>query len=201
MSEPGPSVVVLARSPAVRAGLRALLEGRGIAVAGDLAPADLDLSPLPFDVIVAEAAAFADLDAVPEVPAVLVGDDDDAFAAFAERPIPRAILGAESGPSELAAAVHAVAAGLAVFEPRMLRGLTAVTPPVAGTGASGELTPREREVLGLMAAGLPNKTIALRLGISEHTAKFHVGTVLAKLGAASRTEAVMTAARRGLLPL
>jgi DNA-binding NarL/FixJ family response regulator len=52
-----------------------------------------------------------------------------------------------------------------------------------------------------MAAGLPNKTIALRLGISEHTAKFHVGTVLAKLGAASRTEAVMTAARRGLLPL
>ncbi len=201
MSEPGPSVVVVARSPAVRAGLRALLEGRAIAVAGDLAPADLDLSPLPFDVIVAEAAAFADLDVVPDVPAVLVGDDDDAFAAFAERPIPRAILGAESGPSELAAAVHAVAAGLAVFEPRMLRGLTAVTPPVAGTGVSGELTPREREVLGLMAAGLPNKTIALRLGISEHTAKFHVGTVLAKLGAASRTEAVMTAARRGLLPL
>lgn len=68
-------------------------------------------------------------------------------------------------------------------------------------GTSGELTPREREVLALMAAGLPNKTIALRLGISEHTAKFHVGTVLAKLGAASRTEAVMTAARRGLLPL
>ncbi|MCC6386326.1 MAG: response regulator transcription factor [Dehalococcoidia bacterium] len=72
----------------------------------------------------------------------------------------------------------------------------------AGTSDTGaDLTAREREVLTLMAAGLPNKTIALRLGISEHTAKFHVGTVLAKLGAASRTEAVMTAARRGLLPL
>lgn len=201
MSEPGPSVVVVARSPAVRAGLRALLEGRGVSVAGDLAPADLDLSPLPFDVIVAEATAFADLDVLPDVPAVLVGDDDDAFAAFAERPVPRAILGAESGPAELAAAVHAVAAGLAVFEPRMLRGLAAGAPPLVAAGTSGELTPREREVLALMAAGLPNKTIALRLGISEHTAKFHVGTVLAKLGAASRTEAVMTAARRGLLPL
>ena len=70
-------------------------------------------------------------------------------------------------------------------------------------GAEGEepLTEREREVLDLMALGLPNKTIAARLGISEHTVKFHVGSVMAKLGAASRTEAVTHAIRQGLLAL
>jgi DNA-binding NarL/FixJ family response regulator len=63
------------------------------------------------------------------------------------------------------------------------------------------LTERETEVLELLALGLPNKTIAQRLRISEHTAKFHVGSIMAKLGAASRTEAVALAARRGLLVL
>jgi DNA-binding NarL/FixJ family response regulator len=56
-------------------------------------------------------------------------------------------------------------------------------------------------VLALMAQGLPNKTIAYRLAISEHTVKFHVGAILAKLGAASRTEAVTLSARQGLLML
>ena len=200
MPEPGPSVVVVARSPAVRAGLRALLESQGIPVTGELTPAALDLSPLPFDLMVAEATAFAEFDTPPALPAVLVGDDPDALAAFAEVPLARAFLSSEAGPAELAAAVHAVAAGLVAFEPRLLRRVAASGTP-AGPDAGADLTAREREVLALMAAGLPNKTIALRLGISEHTAKFHVGTVLAKLGAASRTEAVMIAARRGLLPL
>ena len=70
------------------------------------------------------------------------------------------------------------------------------------TDPGGEtLTPREREVLELVAEGLPNKTIARELGISEHTAKFHVGSLLAKLQAGSRTEAVTTATRRGLLTM
>jgi DNA-binding NarL/FixJ family response regulator len=64
-----------------------------------------------------------------------------------------------------------------------------------------ELTPREREVLALMAEGLANKQIAQRLRISEHTVKFHVAAILAKLGAASRTEAGYVAARRGLIAL
>ena len=63
------------------------------------------------------------------------------------------------------------------------------------------LTDREREVLLLMAEGDPNKTIGRKLGVSEHTAKFHVGAILSKLGAQSRAEAVMVAARRGLVPL
>jgi two-component system nitrate/nitrite response regulator NarL len=63
------------------------------------------------------------------------------------------------------------------------------------------LTPRELEVLRLVAEGLPNKTIAARLDISEHTVKFHVNTILGKLGVASRTEAVVRATRLGLILL
>jgi two-component system, NarL family, nitrate/nitrite response regulator NarL len=91
-----------------------------------------------------------------------------------------------------------VASGVAVFEPGLLRALT------AGRAAPGDallLTPRETEVLNLMAEGLSNKLIADRLKISDHTAKFHVNAVLGKLGAETRTEAVVLAARRGLLML
>jgi DNA-binding NarL/FixJ family response regulator len=63
------------------------------------------------------------------------------------------------------------------------------------------LTPREEEVLALLAEGLPNKVIALRLGISDQTAKFHVASICGKLGAANRTEAVRIALRRGLITI
>jgi DNA-binding CsgD family transcriptional regulator len=66
-------------------------------------------------------------------------------------------------------------------------------------GEAEALTPREREALGLLADGLSNKAIAARLGISEHTAKFHVASVLAKLGAANRADAVRRGVRRGLV--
>lgn len=62
-----------------------------------------------------------------------------------------------------------------------------------------ELTPREREVVQLLAEGLPNKAIADRLQITEHTVKYHVAAILAKLGAQTRTEAVARAARLGLI--
>ena len=71
--------------------------------------------------------------------------------------------------------------------------------PAAEAGAA--LTAREREVLRLMADGLGNKGIGAALGISSHTAKYHVGSVLAKLDAHSRTEAVTKGLREGLLPL
>ena len=64
-----------------------------------------------------------------------------------------------------------------------------------------DLTPREMDVLQLLAEGLPNKEIGRRLRISEHTVKFHVNTILAKLGARTRTEAVTRAARQGLIML
>ena len=63
------------------------------------------------------------------------------------------------------------------------------------------LTARERQVLDLLAEGLPNKTIAVRLSISDQTVKFHVASICGKLGAANRTEAVRRAVRRGLITL
>ena len=63
------------------------------------------------------------------------------------------------------------------------------------------LTPRELQVLGLVADGLPNKAIAAALGVSDETVKFHLGAVFGKLGASNRTDAVRLALRRGLVPL
>jgi two-component system nitrate/nitrite response regulator NarL len=74
-------------------------------------------------------------------------------------------------------------------------------PAAPGPGGPDALTAREREVLALLAEGLGNKAIAARLDISEHTAKFHVNAILSKLGAGSRAEAIVLAARRGLILL
>src|SRR5205823_1424367 len=112
----------------------------------------------------------------------------------------------EAESEEIEAAVRAVAAGLIVLD-RSLASLLTVAPPAARVVDStdalpGEtLTAREREVLDLMARGLANKNIAARLNISLHTVKFHVASILAKLGASSRTEAVTIGARRGYVVL
>ncbi len=108
---------------------------------------------------------------------------------------------------EIVAAVMAVNGGLVALDRQLVTDLLArrerlPVPAAEAAITSGEpLTAREIEVLQLMAQGLPNKIIALRLHISEHTAKFHVSSILMKLGAASRTEAVTIAARQGLLIL
>jgi DNA-binding NarL/FixJ family response regulator len=70
-----------------------------------------------------------------------------------------------------------------------------------GTALSEPLTPREIEVLELLAEGLSNKAIAAELGVSDQTVKFHVGSISGKLGAANRTDAVRLAVRRGLITL
>lgn len=98
----------------------------------------------------------------------------------------------------LLAAVQAMTRGLAVFEPTLL---SAFSSNRTFPNESLTLTPRESEVLALVAEGLSNKLIADRLKISEHTAKFHVNSLLNKLGAETRTEAVVLAVRRGLLML
>ena len=114
---------------------------------------------------------------------------------------PVAFLAGDAGSAELVSAVQAVVHGLIVIDPQIagiagLRWNGAATPL---DPASDLLTPREMEVLRLVANGLPNKTIAHQLEISEHTVKFHVGSILTKFDAASRTEAVTIATRRGLL--
>jgi len=107
-------------------------------------------------------------------------------------------LGRDVTPEVLAVAVAAVRQGLVVVDPRF----AAETLPAVQTGAAPPtLTPREREVLELLAEGISNKEIAAQLGVSPHTAKFHVTALLDKLGAETRTEAVVLAARSGLLEL
>jgi DNA-binding NarL/FixJ family response regulator len=108
----------------------------------------------------------------------------------------RAALPPHATPDELTGAVRAVHAGLLAVHPE------ALAPPAAASAAPAHglaLTSREREILELMAEGANNRLIAGRLKISRHTVKFHVASVLAKLGARSRTEAVTLALRAGLL--
>ena len=105
-------------------------------------------------------------------------------------------------PEALLATVQAVARGLVVLDPELAAELLpeadepgAVAPPAEA------LTPRELEVLQLLAEGLANKAIARRLDISDHTVKFHVNAIMGKLNAQSRTEAVVRATRLGLIIL
>jgi DNA-binding CsgD family transcriptional regulator len=94
-------------------------------------------------------------------------------------------------------------AGLALAAPGQTADIAVVPRERPSIGESGdvELTPRELDVLALMAEGASNKAIARQLGISVHTAKFHVGSILDKLDATGRTDAVAHAARRGVIHL
>jgi DNA-binding NarL/FixJ family response regulator len=119
----------------------------------------------------------------------------------------KAILPADAGPREVSASLEAVAAGLSVFSPEALvalhEGGGRSTLPVndARQTAYTPLSPREREILALVAEGLGNKIVAARLGISEHTVKTHVTSIFEKLGAESRAEAVAIGARTGVILL
>ena len=96
-------------------------------------------------------------------------------------------------------AVAAAANGLAVLDPHDLEALLGTPMTVAAD--TPVLTPRELEVLRMLAEGEANKTIAWKLGISEHTAKFHVASILTKLDAGSRAEAVAIGIRKGMILL
>jgi DNA-binding NarL/FixJ family response regulator len=141
-------------------------------------------------------------------PAVVLLTDatDPRFATLGLRAIVRdgvrAVLPRESGADEIIAAVEAAAAGLVALPVDLAEELIADEEPRAvAAPTNGVLTPREREVLSLLAQGLANKSIAPRLGISEHTVKAHVASIFEKLGAGTRAEAVVMAARLGILLL
>ena len=149
---------------------------------------------------------------------LLVPDADDAghWAPAALRAGVRAVLPRTASAAEIALAVESAAAGLVVLHPEVAAALlaSAVHADAADQRAPSPraalpdepaggppLTPREIEVLGMLAEGLGNKQIAPRLGITEHTVKYHVASIFAKLGASCRTVAVMVGARRGLVML
>ena len=136
-------------------------------------------------------------------PIVLVGGDP-APAAFGRlvRAGVRAILPRDASAPEIAVGIEAVVTGLVVLHPSaaLLSGSrVARSGRTSGETQIDALTPRELEILAMMAEGIRNRTIASRLGISTHTVKFHIAAILDKLHARSRTEAVTIGLRRGLL--
>ena len=111
----------------------------------------------------------------------------------------RGALSRELVPAQIAAAVHVAAAGLLVMP---AEGFLPHSPsPSSGQPMTEALTAREMDVIEMLAEGLSNKMIAHRLSISDHTAKFHVNSILAKLNAGTRTEAVTRGIRLGLIKL
>jgi DNA-binding CsgD family transcriptional regulator len=181
---PGPPpVVVVARDANRRQALVTLAERAGLDVLGAY-PAWPAGSPIDA-VLIVDGPAAADIE---DAPAVVVG----ARRAAGPHPAARAHLPAPPPPEQLAAAVLAVHAGLSAHPAGQSE-----TDATAGE----DLTPREHDVLIELARGSSNRDIAAALGISENTVKFHVATILAKLQARSRAEAVMAAVRRGVLPL
>lgn len=217
MRRPAPlRVLVIARQPVTRAGLRALFTDRDdIHIVGQIGTVEgaEDLAhEVGVETILAatspsnpsEAATLLDFANRVGLPLVLLIDTPLPGA-------PRTLLGTggrglllpDATAEEVGAALTAVSQGLVVLAPvfsTTFAPTTAALPDDALVAAES-LSEREREVLRLLALGLPNKTIATRLSISEHTVKFHVGSILAKLNATSRTEAVTRAVRLGLLAL
>jgi len=215
-------VFIVAASPLARAGLENLLVARQIEVAGRAAIlsaltdqlsdklADLTIDAIlidstgePFDSFLHSVIASG---LAADFSIVLLAESVSAAAsAEALRWGVRAILPNDTSPNQLAAALHAAACGLLVLHPAQI-------PARVGNGFSAgsartnsleeltePLTPRESEVLQMLASGLGNKEIAAKLNISEHTVKFHVAAILGKLGAGTRTEAVTLGIRRGLV--
>ena len=202
-TEPKTTVVALASDPLLRAELGGFLDGLGLALLAELEPADLEdflhdsdgLDVLVWDVDVNDTLPALNMPLLALVP-------DPEAATYALRSGATGVLSRDADGERLRTALRALTDGLAVLEPIFLSALELDTDPDTDFGADLEpLTPRERDVLNLLAEGLPNKAIAKRLGVSEHTVKFHLNAVLGKLGARSRTAAVTKAVRAGLLTL
>jgi two-component system, NarL family, response regulator YdfI len=208
------SVLVIADSAIARAGLEAMLrESRRFDLIRDKGHSwervylrSLQSSFEP-GVILADIADFSALLLLinhdeSNLPVVLLVDDVSRSELVRAIQVGvRGILRRDAQPAEIFAAIEAAAAGLTVFGPDEFDLLVPVlhsTTRVHGTTIE-LLTTRETEILALMSQGLANKQISDRLAISEHTVKFHVSSILAKLGASSRTEAVMKGLGNGLV--
>jgi NarL family two-component system response regulator YdfI len=209
-------VFIVAASPLARAGLQSLLGTRDVEVVGSVPDFESladQISDVEADIVVVEASgeqieavmdSLAASQLASEAPIVVLSDHSEPrWFAEALRAGVRAVLPSDIPPGQLVVALEAAAAGLVVMHPAEVDAMFPAAEPASRPLAelTEPLTPRESEVLQMLASGLANKEIAARLAISEHTVKFHVASILGKLGAGSRTEAVSLGIRRGLVLL
>jgi NarL family two-component system response regulator YdfI len=206
-------VLIAASSAILRAGLESIVRsGPTLELAGsaaDLANVETSVARDDPDVVLADIE-FAPGDGPPAeltsaaAVVLLVDHPPGQWTVEALRSGVRAILPRDISAGEIIAAIEAAAAGFTVLTPADLQALLPVLPRAEraeSPGPGGTLTPRELEVLALLSEGVGNKTIAWKLGISEHTVKFHVASIMGKLHATSRTEAVALGIRKGLILL
>ena len=209
-------VFIVAASPVSRASLQSLLRARKVEVVGSAPSFESLWDQLPdaeVDIVLVEASGDHSEEMIDSLnqsqlsseATVMVLSDRSEPRWFAEavRAGVRGILPSDLSPDQIVAGLEAAAAGLIVLHPAevdaVFPAVEAMSRPLAELVEP--LTPRESEVLQMLASGLANKEIATRLAISEHTVKFHVASILGKLGASSRTEAVTVGIRRGLVLL
>ncbi len=178
-------------SPALRAGVRALL-----ATDETLRVMDAELNEEAEAEVVVISASAAQVEGNASAGILLLSDGQVNVEEMKRRHYGWGILPLDSSAEELIAAIHAISQGLVVGAPSLL-----FAAEEGETPARGPLTEREVEVLGLLAKGLANKQIAASLGISEHTVKFHVSSIYAKLNATNRAEAVREGLRGGWIVL
>lgn len=199
-------VLILSADPLARSALQATIgQDHGLEVTGLAVPGEADRFATPPDVVVWDMGLERDAaepsrapDTAAEDAPLLALVSAEAQVAQARRAGARGVLARDADAARLHAAIRALAQGLSVFDDAAAA--EALRPGRASAQELVEpLTPRELEVLQLVAAGLSNKEIAARLAISEHTAKFHVARLLAKLGAESRAEAAFLGTRLGLV--
>jgi DNA-binding NarL/FixJ family response regulator len=208
---PGIKILIVDDHPVVRDGLSAILEtqadfevvgeagdGReAVAQVADLQP-DVVLLDLDMPVMDGLEALRLIMEQRPQTKVIIftVFDTDERILAAVKAGAQGYLLKGDAPRNEIFNAVRTVYQGGALLQPvvagKLLRQMQSAAIPTAATvpRQDADLTPREQEVLQLLAAGLANKEIANRLVISERTVKFHVSAILAKLGAGNRTEAV-----------
>ena len=204
-------VAVAATSAVRRAGLESIVRGDAdLHLAGSfgaLARLASFARGTELDVMVIDSDSIRDLLHVPALDTAIVlltGISDARSISRLLRSGVRAILSSESDEDDLLSAIYAVHDGLVLLSAPTAESLAAVygdQPLDVGDELSEEITSRETEVLRMLAEGLVNKDVAVRLGISEHTVKFHISSILDKFGASTRTEAVKIGIRRGLISI
>ena len=220
-------VLLVAGTSARRAHLAAVISRamNGVNVISDSQISSPRFATSKSDILVADldtpASAAAMLDFLQDAPAgtgsvALIDDPDPAWVRSALRASIHAVISRDADAEDMQMALQAAEAGFVLLHPTSVHGLlqnNAMAEPedignerltnerFTDDGLTEDLTARESEVLRLVSIGLGNKEVAARLAISEHTAKFHISSILSKLHAGSRTEAVSLGIRKGLIPI